>query len=307
MESDTLSNSEKHTEQKSSRYRGLDSWSDTEVLESLWASQAKALASVQSAIPFLEQAALEIVARLKQSGRLFYIGAGASGHLAIQDGLELHPTYGWPLEKTVLMVAGGAEALLYSMGGVEDDRSLPVKELKEKNLSSGDVVIAVAASGSTPYTLAAVEYAQSIGALVVSIANNPEAPLFRFSNYKVFLGTGAEVVAGSTRMAAGTAQKIALNMLSTLVMTKLGHVHDGLMVSMTISNEKLIKRAVSMVQEITGVTAFMATQALSEAENNIKLACLIALGHSKQKAEQVLGQNGWILRQAIETLETLKK
>ncbi|WP_020593776.1 N-acetylmuramic acid 6-phosphate etherase [Kiloniella laminariae] len=302
-----MSNSEKHTEQNSSRYKGLDGWSDTEILESLWASQAKALASVQPALPVLEQAAGDIVDRLGQQGRLFYIGAGASGHLAIQDGLELHPTYGWPLEKTILMVAGGAEALLYSMGGVEDDRSLPVRKLRENNLCSGDVVIAVAASGSTPYTLSAVEYARSLGALVVSIANNPEAPLFSLSDHKIFLGTGAEVVAGSTRMAAGTAQKIALNMLSTLVMTKLGHVHDGLMVSMTISNEKLVKRAVAMVQEITGVTATMAAEALSVAENNIKLACLVALGHSKQNAEQALDQNVGILRQAIKALETLKK
>ncbi|WP_419901709.1 N-acetylmuramic acid 6-phosphate etherase [Kiloniella sp.] len=292
------------TEKHSPRYSGLDTWPAHETLEALWASQLKAVSCVQSAIPFIEKSAEQIVARLSNDGRLFYLGAGSSGHLAIQDGLELNPTYGWPLEKLIPLIAGGREAVMSPMGGAEDHEHLSVEALQEHNITDKDVLIAVAASGSTPYTLAAVKYAQQIGALVVSVANNEQAAIFKHSNHSIFLNSGSEVIAGSTRMAAGTAQKAALNMLSTLVMTKLGHVHDGLMVSMVINNDKLAQRGVAIVQEITGESENKASAALDLANKNIKLAVLITMGHSKPEAMAALEKSKGHLRQAMDLRNT---
>ncbi|MEH6632234.1 MAG: N-acetylmuramic acid 6-phosphate etherase [Halopseudomonas aestusnigri] len=291
------------TEKHSPRYGSLDTWPDEDILESLWASQLKAVSCIQRAIPSIEKSAAAIVTKLSNEGRLFYIGAGSSGHLAIQDGLELNPTYGWPLEKLIPLIAGGQKAVMSPMGGAEDKEHLSVDELEKHNINNRDVVIAVAASGSTPYTLAAVKHAHNAGALVVSVANNEQASMFEYSNHSIFLNSGSEVIAGSTRMAAGTAQKAALNMLSTLVMTKLGHVHDGLMVSMIINNEKLAKRGVDIVQEITGQNHETAKNSLEHANNNIKLAVLIALKHLKSDAEAALEKSNGHLRQAIESLK----
>mgnify|MGYP001944232735 CR=1 FL=1 len=292
------------TEQHSPRYSGLDNWSSREILESLWASQLKAVSCIQSAIPSIEKSADAIVERLSNSGRLFYVGAGSSGHLAIQDCLELNPTYGWPLDKLIPLIAGGSDALLSPMGGAEDEVQPSIDALAKHNINEQDVVITVAASGSTPFTVAAAKHAQSCNSLVVSIANNQTAPIFSHSHFSIYLDSGSEVIAGSTRMAAGTAQKAALNMLSTLVMTKLGHVHDGLMVSMVINNEKLAKRGVAIVQEITNTSQETAHASLQEAENNIKLAVLIASNHKKSEAEQALKNTKGHLRHAIKSLNS---
>ncbi len=292
------------TEQHSPRYSGLDTWPAGEILESLWASQLKAVSCIQPAIPSIEKSATAIAARLNDDGRLFYIGAGSSGHLAIQDGLELNPTYGWPLEKLIPLIAGGQDAVLSPMGGAEDKEHLSVDALIKHKISDKDAIIAVAASGSTPYTQAAVNYAHQTGALVVCISNNEQAPMFGHSDHCIFLDSGSEVIAGSTRMAAGTAQKAALNMLSTLVMTKLGHVHDGLMVSMIINNDKLAKRGVTIVQEITGRSEEKSHTALELAQKDIKLAVLIAMDHSKSEAMSALEKSRGHLRQAMKLLKT---
>ncbi|MFD2207141.1 N-acetylmuramic acid 6-phosphate etherase [Kiloniella antarctica] len=290
------------TERHSPRYRGLETWPDEDILESLWASQLKAVSCVQLAIPSIEKGANEVAERLSNGGRLFYIGAGSSGHLAIQDGLELNPTYGWPLDRLIPLIAGGEKALLSPMGGAEDDTHSSVETLKYYDISDQDVLIAVAASGSTPYTLAAVKHANKIGALVVTIANNEKASMFEYSNHRILLNSGSEVIAGSTRMAAGTAQKTALNMLSTLVMTKLGHVHDGLMVSMIINNEKLANRGVEIVQEITGDDWETSKKALEDAQNDIKLAVLLAMQHPIPDATNALKKSNGHLGQAIQLL-----
>lgn len=297
-----MANELQQTEKHSPRYGGLDTWPNEDILESLWASQLKAVSCVQQAIPSIGMSASAITHKLNNEGRLFYIGAGSSGHLAIQDGLELNPTYGWPLEKLFPLIAGGEKAVMSPMGGAEDEEHLSVDALKKHNITNKDVLIAVAASGSTPFTLAAVKHAHNIGALVVCVANNEKAPMFEYSDHQIFLNSGSEVIAGSTRMAAGTAQKAALNMLSTLVMTKLGHVHDGLMVSMIINNEKLAKRGIDIVQEITGKNYDIAKKSLEHANNNIKLAVLLAENHSKTDAEIALEKSNGHLRQAIQLL-----
>ncbi|WP_204248152.1 N-acetylmuramic acid 6-phosphate etherase [Kiloniella spongiae] len=291
------------TEKHSPRYHSLDSWPAEEILESLWASQLRAVSCLQHAIPEISESAEAIANRLSNGGRLFYIGAGSSGHLAIQDCVELNPTYGWPLDKMVPLIAGGRDALLAPMGGAEDDETIAIDALKNHKINAQDVIIAVAASGSTPYTLAAVKHARSQSSLVVSIANNKHAPTFDCADHSIFLDSGSEVIAGSTRMAAGTAQKAALNMLSTLTMTKLGHVHDGLMVSMVINNEKLEKRGAAIVQEITGTDSVTAKRCLKAAGKNIKLAVLLAMNHPQADAEKALTDNRGHLRQAMEQLK----
>ncbi|WP_125933276.1 N-acetylmuramic acid 6-phosphate etherase [Kiloniella majae] len=291
------------TEKHSPRYHSLDTWPAQDILESLWASQLRAISCIQHAIPEISASAEAIAKRLTDGGRLFYIGAGSSGHLAIQDCVELNPTYGWPLDKMVPLIAGGKDALLAPMGGAEDNEHIAIDALNKHAINAQDVIIAVAASGSTPYTLAAVNHAQSQGCLVISIANNRHAPTFEHADHSIFLDSGSEVIAGSTRMAAGTAQKAALNMLSTLTMTKLGHVHDGLMVSMVINNEKLEKRGAAIIQEITGTDSETSKNCLKAADKNIKLAVLLAMKYTKSDAEKALANNQGHLRQAMEQLK----
>ncbi|WP_299371367.1 N-acetylmuramic acid 6-phosphate etherase [uncultured Kiloniella sp.] len=291
------------TEKHSPRYHSIDTWPAEDMLESLWASQLRAISCIQQSIPEISASAEAIAERLSHGGRLFYIGAGSSGHLAIQDCVEINPTYGWPLDKLIPLIAGGKDALLAPMGGAEDDERISVKSLKAHAINAQDVIIAVAASGSTPYTLAAVKHARSQGSLVISVANNRHAPIYDHAHHSIFLDSGSEVIAGSTRMAAGTAQKAALNMLSTLTMTKLGHVHDGLMVSMVINNEKLEKRGAAIIQEITGSDSETAKKCLNEADKNIKLAVLLAMNHPKAEAEKALADNQGHLRQAMEKLK----
>ncbi|WP_421780526.1 N-acetylmuramic acid 6-phosphate etherase [Kiloniella litopenaei] len=291
------------TEKHSPRYHSLDTWPAEEILEALWASQLRAISCIQHTVSEISESAEAIADRLSNGGRLFYIGAGSSGHLAIQDCVELNPTYGWPLDKMVPLIAGGKDAVLAPMGGAEDDETIAIDALKKHRINAQDVIIAVAASGSTPYTLAAVKHARSQDALVISIANNQHAPTFDHADHCIFLDSGSEVIAGSTRMAAGTSQKAALNMLSTLTMTKLGHVHDGLMVSMIINNEKLEKRGAAIVQEISGTDQETAKKCLKTADRDIKLAVLLAMKFPKADAEKALADNRGHLRQAMQQLK----
>jgi N-acetylmuramic acid 6-phosphate etherase len=207
---------------------------------------------------------------------LIYAGAGTSGRLAVLDGVELGPTYDW--DRTFYALAGGMGALLESVEGAEDDAGAGEAAIREAGAATADVVIGVAASGRTPFTVAAVRAGGALGALTVGIASNAGTPLLEAADHSILLLTGAEVVAGSTRMKAGTAQKIALNTLSTAIMLRLGRIHGGLMVDMRLSNAKLRARAATIVAEIADVDPSAARAALDTAEGNIKRAVLIALG-----------------------------
>ena len=206
------------TESVSARYSGIDLWNPGEILDALVESQLAAVAATRAARPSLERAAVAIEARLRYRGRLVYAGAGTSGRLAVQDGAELMPTFNWPEERLVLLMAGGSEALLRSIEGAEDEIGRAERLIHEHVIDSRDVLIAVAASGTTAFTVACLRKAKQRGALTVGIANNPGTPLLEEADHPVFLDTGAEPIAGSTRLKAGTAQKIALNNLSTLLM-----------------------------------------------------------------------------------------
>ncbi|MFT3978387.1 MAG: N-acetylmuramic acid 6-phosphate etherase, partial [Sphingomonas bacterium] len=241
-------------------------------------------------------------ARLGDGGRLIYAGAGTSGRVAVQDGVELFPTYNWPRERVLFLMAGGLAALTESAEGAEDDEAAARRELAEARVGARDVVIGVAASGRTPYTVAAVAAAREAGALTVGLANNPDSPLARAAEHGITVKTGAEVIAGSTRMKAGTAQKAVLNMFSTATMLRLGLVHRGLMVNMRVSNEKLLHRAREMIRDIAGVDLAAATAALDAADREIKPGVLVALGAAPDRARGLLSEASGDLSRAIAAL-----
>ncbi len=216
------------TERPSPRYADLEKWDPADTLDALIEGQFAAVAAVRAARPALEAAALAMEARLQHDGRLVYAGAGTSGRLAVQDGAELMPTFSWPRERLVLLMAGGHDALLRSIEGAEDEVDHAVQLVREHGIDGKDVLIAVSASGTTPFTLACLREAKQRGALTIGIANNHATPILKESDHPIWLDTGAEPIAGSTRLKAGTAQKITLNLLSSLLMILLGRVYEGL-------------------------------------------------------------------------------
>ena len=190
--------------------------------------------------------------RLDNGGRLIYAGAGTSGRLAVQDGAELIPTFNWPKERLLLLMAGGKDALLRSAENAEDETGHAAMLIQHHRIAAPDVVIAVAASGTTPFTLACLREAKRRGALTIGIANNRDTPILEEADCSIWLDTGPEPIAGSTRMKAGTAQRVALNLLSSLVMIRLGRVHDGLMVDVQATNAKLARRSETILRRLTG-------------------------------------------------------
>ncbi|MEK0085314.1 N-acetylmuramic acid 6-phosphate etherase [Benzoatithermus flavus] len=288
------------TEARLERYRDADLWPAERSLAAMLENQESAFAAVRRALPQLAAAVRAAAARLRanEQGRLVYVGAGASGRLAVQDGVELHPTFGWPHERLACLVAGGAVALTRSVEGAEDDAAAARAAASALRLGEGDVVIAVAASGATAYTRAAQAVARAAGALTVALASNPQAPLLAEAEIPVLLATGPEFLAGSTRMTAGTAQKIALNLLSTQLMIELGRVYDGLMVNVVPANAKLVRRSHRIVQAIAGGSLEEAAAAWERAGRDIRLAVLLRDGLDLAAAKDRLAAAGGDLRRA---------
>ena len=291
------------TELISQRYAGLDLWPTPDAVQAMLEGQLAAAAAVQSQAQAIAAAAEAAADRLRgDAGRLVYIGAGTSGRLAVQDGVELGPTYDWPEDRTLYLLAGGLDAMLTGVEGAEDDEVAAQDEIGRAGITAHDVAIGVAASGRTPYTLAALRAARAAGALAIGIASNAGTPILAAAEHSILIETGPEIVAGSTRMKAGTAQKIALNLLSTAIMLRLGRIHDGLMVDMRLSNRKLRARAAGMVSQITGSDPAAAEAALERSGGRIKPACLIALGAAPDQARQLLDRAGGNLRGALSAL-----
>ncbi len=266
------------TERADPRFRDLETRSTAGVLDALLSGQASALEAVKAALPAIEQAVEAIARRLgnDREARLVYCGAGTSGRLALQDGVELGPTFNWPAERAVFLLAGGITSLSLAHEGAEDDTQAARALIAEAGVCARDAVIGVAASGRTPFTLSCLQAARERGALTVSLANDPAAPLLAAGEVPILLRTGPEVLAGSTRLAAGTAQKIALNLLSTAVMVRLGKVFRGRMVDMRPTNEKLRRRAERMVSDVTDCGIERARAALEASDGHIRRAILLA-------------------------------
>lgn len=251
-------------------------------------TQQAALRTVESALPALQTAAEIAADALRSGGKLGYAGAGSSGLMALADCLELLGTFGIPTDRTPMLFAGGADALLKMTGGVEDDPALAAADFARAGMRAGDVLIAVSASGFTPYTLAVCDLATKAGVRIVGIANVPGSALLHAADVPVLLDTGAEIVAGSTRLGAATAQKVALNLISVTLGVLLGHVHDGMMVNVIADNAKLRDRAARIVARVAGVETRTARAALDQTAGAVKPAVLVARGATPQAAEKRL-------------------
>ena len=281
-----------NTEHASPRYSSIELWSPAEILDAMVEGQLAAVAAVRTARGALEQAALAIETRLCDGGRLVYAGAGTSGRLAIQDGAELLPTFGWPAERLLLFLAGGDAAMLRAVEGAEDDAASAATLVRDHRLDARDVLIAVAASGATPFTVAALREARRCGALTIGIANNQDTPLLAAAEHAIWLDTGAEPIAGSTRMKAGTAQRVALTLLSSLVMIRLGRVYRGLMVETRAVNRKLGRRGEDILMHLAGCGRDAARGAIAEAQGDLKVAILLLEGCAPGEAVAILERAG---------------
>jgi N-acetylmuramic acid 6-phosphate etherase len=290
------------TEAVDPRYRDLDGWPPHTALLALWEAQLAAVAAVGPALPALAAAATEAAERLRRGGRLVYAGAGTSGRIAAQDGAELPPTFDWPRDRLILLMAGGPAAFDGAVEDAEDDEAAARAAIATNAVGTNDVVLGVAASGGTKFTCACLEAAGATGALTIAIANSAGGRLLGLAAHRILVETGAEPLAGSTRLKAGTAQKVVLNLFSTLTMLQLGRVHDGLMVDMRPSNEKLRARGLRMLIRLTGADEAAAQAALAAADGHVKLAVLLLHGLDATAARALLARSNDRLREALATL-----
>ncbi len=286
------------TESFDPAYQDLDTWPLERIVDAVLASGRRAAQAASAAGPELARAAAGIEDRLARGGRLVYVGAGTSGRIAVQDAAELPPTFGF--ERTWVLMAGGGPAGERALENAEDDARAALRDATSRGLGPDDAVVGVAASGRTPYTLAVIEFARARGAFTVGIVNNPDTPLLRAAEVGVLLDTGPEVLAGSTRLAAGTAQKIALNALSTAVLVRAGGAYGNLMVGMRPINTKLRRRAIEVVTEAVGVTAEDAAEALTRAEGGIREAIVMLTADvDLDTARARLARHGQRVRDAL--------
>ncbi|WP_274426027.1 N-acetylmuramic acid 6-phosphate etherase [Chelativorans sp. YIM 93263] len=289
------------TETAAARYANIEDWTSLDLVEGIVEGQFAAISAVHAARVTIAEAIARAAERLSKGGRFVYLGAGTSGRIATQDAAELPPTFNWPYERAISLMAGGDAAFIKAIEGAEDGETEAPRELDNHGIGENDVVIGLAASGRTPFVVSGLKHAREKGALTIGILNSRGGKVGEVSEIEILLETGSELLAGSTRMKAGTAQKAALNCISTGVMIKLGYVYKGLMVEMRPTNEKLRRRAADIVARITGADQVEAQAKLLEADYSIKHACLmIEKSLSRVEAEQALEQAGGNLRKAME-------
>ncbi len=264
------------TETPSTAHTELDLYALPELIDALVDDQARAASAVRAAAPELALAVEAALPRIQAGGRLFYAGAGTSGRLGVLDSVELHPTFSWPLERALALVAGGNGAMFVAVEGAEDDYPQGAADLHHHAVGPADVVLLIAASGTTPYVLGALQAAQAAGALTIGIANNPGTPVVGLAEIGITLDTGPEMVSGSTRLKAGTAQKIALNTFSTALMVRLHKVYGNLMVDLRATNRKLVQRALALTMHATGAGEVQAAEVLQACDQQVKIA-IVAL------------------------------
>lgn len=290
----------KETEAAARRFQGLDTWGTAEVLETLWSGQSRAVAACLPVLPAVGAAVDAAVERLATGeGRLIYTGAGSAGMLAALDALELPGTFGWPERRLSILLAGGLDLARGLDGGAEDDVETGRARMAALRPGPADVVVGVSASGSSVFTVGGVEEAGRQGALTVGIASVAGSPLLAAARHTVVAHTGAEVLAGSTRLGAGTAQKVLLNLFSTAVMTGLGLVFDNLMCHVRPENVKLRQRCVRIISHIARVGESAAADALAR-HGDVPRAVLGLAGLSAVEMDRVLSRSGGNLRAALE-------
>lgn len=267
-----------NTERPTYAHSELDRYDTLELVFALVSDQRNAVSAVISASPDLARAVDAATPRIRSGGRLIYVGAGTSGRLGLLDSVELNPTFSWPSDRARALLAGGPGAVYLAVEGAEDDREQGVRDLASLLPTVNDVVLCVAASGSTPYVLGAISEAKRLGALTIGFANNPDAAIPRESDIGITLDTGSEVISGSTRLKAGTSQKIALNTFSSALMVKLNKVYGNLMVDVKPTNAKLIRRCVNLTMLATDADESAARAALEACDYHVKCAIVMLLG-----------------------------
>lgn len=291
------------TESRNSSSLNIDKVSTLDMVKIINNEDKKVALAVEKELVKITEAIDGIVSGMQKGGRLIYIGAGTSGRLGILDASECPPTYGVSEELVQGIIAGGTEAIFRAKEGAEDSKELAIEDLKSKNITENDTIVGLAASGRTPYVIGGLEYANKIGALTVSITCNANSEVAKVSKVSIAPVVGAEVVTGSTRMKAGTAQKLVLNMLSTGTMIKLGKVYGNLMVDVRATNKKLVERAKKIVCEATGVDREVAEKVLKETNYDVKLSILMILtGLDINEAKEKLTQNKGYIAKAMETI-----
>ncbi len=288
------------TEQANPNTLTIDQISTQEILQRINQEDMTVALAVQQVLPQLAPAVDAIVARMEKGGRLIYVGSGTSGRLGVLDAVECVPTFGVPHGLVIGMIAGGVRALTQAIEGAEDDTNAGREDMLSITVSAHDAVVGIAASGVTPYVLGAVQTAQEHGAITIGISCNVPAPLLDAVHFPIAIPVGPEVIAGSTRMKAGTAQKLLLNMLSTTVMVKLGKVYGNLMVDVQVTNAKLARRAQWLVKQIAEVDDSTAADLLLKAGKNVKIAVIMhKRGVNAEEARALLQHAGGWLRQVI--------
>lgn len=288
------------TETPSTRHAELDLYPTAQLVAALVDDQFWAVEAVRLASPHITAAIAAALPRIAAGGRLLYVGAGTSGRLGVLDSVELHPTFSWPPERAVAILAGGAGAMFAAVEGAEDDAAQGAADLLALLPQPNDVVFLLAASGATPYVLGALHAARGAGALTVGIANNVDAPVAMQADCGIVLDTGNEVISGSTRLKAGTAQKITLNTLSSALMVGLHKTYGNLMVDLKPTNAKLILRAVKLTMHATGADEAQARSVLEQCQFHVKVAIVALLKKmTTDQAQALLAGAGGSVRSAL--------
>lgn len=288
------------TEQNNLESARIDELGTAEMLRIMNAEDARVTGAVQEQIPNIARAIDSIVERLRRGGRLFYIGAGTSGRLGVLDASECPPTFNTPPSLVQGIMAGGVSALYRAGEASEDSPALGRRDLEKKRVGKRDAVVGLTASGRTPYVIGALRYARSRGAFAVAVCCNPAAEVSSVADVTIAPVVGPEVIAGSTRLKAGTAQKLVLNMISTGTMVRLGHVYSNFMVNMHLKNEKLVERGRTILQRLLGIDRQAAARVLRRSGMNLKAAIVMhRLGVKRAQAERLLAAHGDNLREAL--------
>lgn len=291
------------TESRNPRSHGLDKKSIFEILQLMNEEDKIVVEAIGNELPAIERAVKAFIAAYKQGGRIFYVGAGTSGRIGVLDAAELPPTFGIPAGRVQAILAGGIETFFVADEAKEDDWRAGRNIVHEKQMSDRDLLIALSASGETPFVVGCVEEAKKYNVMTVGITNNPGSTLTKIVNIAITINTGPEIIAGSTRLKAGTAQKMVLNMISTAAMVKLGKVYDNLMIDMRANNTKLRRRAEAILRELTGADRERICAVLKEANYEVKTALLmIKAGISYGQAKQLLEKHEGLVREALREL-----
>lgn len=288
------------TETPSSDHAELDQYPTAELVATLIDDQLNAVRAVRQAAPRIAAAVTAALPRIDAGGRLIYVGAGTSGRLGVLDSVELYPTFSWPQERAIALLAGGQKAMFVAVEGAEDDLEQGAADLQAVGPTANDIVLLLAASGATPYVLGALRAARAVGALTVGFANNVDAPVVLEAEIGVTLDTGSEIISGSTRLKAGTSQKMALNAFSSALMVRLNKVYGNLMVDLKPTNAKLVNRAVRLTMLATDADEAAARAVLAQCGFHVKVA-IVALKKqvSVEQSRSLLDGAGGSVRQAL--------